>query len=114
MWNYSTRPRLLKSHRCKIFDKTLEKVTKEYFDPNFNGIDWPNLAQGAQREIVEQEDPEDFELAMHNLVRKLGTSHTGFFHRSVRRVPARLAIGATLSRAEMIGGLSWVVRDVHA
>ena len=51
---------------------------------------------------------------MHDLVRRLGTSHTGFFHQSVRRVPARLAIGATFSRVELPEGTHWVAQDVHA
>jgi len=50
---------------------------------------------------------------MHDLVRKLGTSHTGFFHQSVRRVPGRLAIGATFRKAETPDGPRWVVQDVH-
>ncbi len=58
-------------------------------------------------------DPEAFELAMHDLVRSLGTSHTGFFHQSVRRVPARLAIGANFRKVETPDGLRWVVQDVH-
>jgi C-terminal processing protease CtpA/Prc len=116
MGKHDTRPseRLLASQRHKIFDKTFEKVTKKYFDPNFNGTDWPRLAYEARQQINQLEDPEEFELAMHNLVRKLGTSHTGFFHRSVKRVPARLAIGATLSRLEAGDGRSWAVQDLHA
>ncbi len=50
---------------------------------------------------------------MHDLVRQLGTSHTGFFHQSVRRVPARLAIGATFSRVETSDGVRWAACDVH-
>jgi len=50
---------------------------------------------------------------MHELVRKLGTSHTGFFHQSVRRVPGRLAIGASFRRAETGAGARWVAQDVH-
>src|SRR6185312_11369594 len=36
------------------------------------------------------------------------------FHQSVRRVPARLAIGATFSRIELPKGTHWVAQDVHA
>ncbi|HZQ54951.1 MAG TPA: hypothetical protein VFB14_22320 [Bryobacteraceae bacterium] len=43
----------------------------------------------------------------------LGTSHTGFFHKSVRRVPARLAIGATCVKAQTQAGERGVIRDVH-
>jgi C-terminal processing protease CtpA/Prc len=100
--------------RREVFDRTVAKITKHYFDPAYNGTDWPRLAKSARDQILAVEDPEGFELAMHDLVRKLGTSHTGFFHRSVRRVPARLAIGATFRKAETPDGLRWVVQDVHA
>ena len=89
-------------------------VTKYYFDPKFNGTDWPIIAQSSRDQILATEDSEAFELAMHELVRRLGTSHTGFFHHSVQRVPARLAIGATFSRVEAPEKMCWAAQDVHA
>jgi C-terminal processing protease CtpA/Prc len=101
------------ARRAEIFDKTVAKVTKDYFDPKFNGVDWPKLARERRDSILSLSDPEAFELAMHDLVRSLGTSHTGFFHQSVRRVPARLAIGATFGKVDGEAGPTWTVRDVH-
>lgn len=100
--------------RDRIFDRVYELVRKHYFDPKFNGTDWPAIAQSSKNEVLAVEQPEVFELAMHDLVRRLGTSHTGFFHQSVRRVPARLAIGATFSRKACQDGLRWVAMDVHS
>ena len=99
--------------RSRIFDKTAAKVTREYFDPNYNGTSWPARAQEQRESIVALDDPDAFELRMHELVRSLKTSHTGFFHQSVRRVPGRLAIGASFRRAEVDGTLLWVAQDVH-
>jgi C-terminal processing protease CtpA/Prc len=99
--------------RAAIFDKTAAKVTKQYFDPNYNGTDWPKLARDQRERILALADPDEFELGMHDLVRALKTSHTGFFHQSVRRVPGRLAIGASFRRAETEAGPRWVVQDVH-
>src|SRR5689334_16244342 len=99
--------------RAQIFDKTVAKVTKEYFDPNFNGTRWPELARDNRQEILAIDDAEAFERRMHELVRRLGTSHTGFFHQSVKRVPARLAIGATFPEAGGNGDTRWIVQDVH-
>ena len=99
--------------RARIFDKTAAKVTREYFDPNYNGTGWPARAQEQRESIVALDDPDAFELRMHELVRSLKTSHTGFFHQSVRRVPGRLAIGASFRRAEVDGTLRWVAQDVH-
>src|SRR5208283_5114904 len=63
--------------------------------------------------IIALDDPLAFELGMHDLVRSLKTSHTGFFHQSVKRVPARLAIGASFRRAEVGTDVCWVTQDVH-
>ncbi|MFL6451392.1 MAG: S41 family peptidase [Bryobacteraceae bacterium] len=108
-----TRDKLNYKQRERIFDKVYKLVIKHYFDPKFNGTDWPTIAQSCRQEIVGVDEPEAFETAMHGLVRRLGTSHTGFFHQSVRRVPARLAVGASFSRNATDGGAHWVASDVH-
>jgi C-terminal processing protease CtpA/Prc len=106
--------RLSNGQRAAIFNKTAEKITKHYFDPAYNGTDWPRLAQENRDRILAVEDPEEFELAMHDLVRRLRTSHTGFFHQSVRRVPARLAIGASFRKVDEGDGKAvWIVQDLH-
>src|SRR5947209_12824933 len=112
--NDSQSRNLTSAQRAEVFDKTAATVTKKYFDPRFRGTDWPKLASESRERVVSIGDPEEFELAMHHLVRKLGTSHTGFFHQSVRRVPGRLAIGASFRRAETESGPRWVAQDVHA
>jgi C-terminal processing protease CtpA/Prc len=112
--NSQPRTTLTSAQRAKVFDKTFEKVSKQYFDPNFKGTDWPRLARASREDIIARDDPEAFELAMHDLVRKLGTSHTGFFHQSVRRVPARLAIGASFRKADTNVGPAWIAQDIHA
>src|SRR5215475_6041235 len=99
--------RLSVKQRALVFDKTAERVAKDYFDPAYNGTDWPRLARESRERIVALEDPEQFELAMHDLIRRLGTSHTGFFHQSVRRVPGRLSIGVSFRRAETPDGPRW-------
>lgn len=110
----SQRPNTLTyKQRGRIFDRVCDLVTKHYFDPKFNGADWPAIAQSCKKEILAIEEPEPFELALHALVRRLGTSHTGVFHQSVRRVPARLAVGATFSRRLLEEGARWVAADVH-
>jgi C-terminal processing protease CtpA/Prc len=99
--------------RAEIFDETVRTVLKHYFDPAYNGTNWPAHASDERDRIIAIHQPEAFELAMHQLVRGLGTSHTGFFHQSVRRVPARLAIGASFRKVETPDSAEWVVQDVH-
>src|ERR1700722_16803841 len=99
--------------RRQIFDRTVAKVTKLYFDPKFNGTEWPKRAGESKEAILSAGGAREFDLRMHDLVRSLKTSHTGFFHQSVRRVPARLAIGATVRKVARDGKTCWVVQDVH-
>jgi carboxyl-terminal processing protease len=102
-----------KTECAAIFDKACHLVEKRYFDPNFNGKDWMSLARNAREQIIETEDAEQFEKSMHDLVCQLGTSHTGFFHESLRRVPGRLAVSATFRKHETPLGLCWMFQDVH-
>ncbi len=111
--SFYRRTELTYRQRADIFEKTFEKVLKNYFDPNYNGTKWPEHAHDERDRILAIAEPEAFELAMHDLVRSLRTSHTGFFHESVRRVPARLAIGASFRIAETPSGSAWIVQDVH-
>ena len=101
------------AQRRQIFDRTVATVSKYYFDPNYNGTEWPKRAAERRDSILSLAHADEFELAMHDLVRGLKSSHTGFFHQSVRRVPARLAIGASFRRAEAEGKARWVAQDVH-
>jgi carboxyl-terminal processing protease len=108
-----TTMQLSRNDREKIFAKTCQVVAKQYFDPKFNGRDWPGLVSRHKQAILEALEPAEFERAMHDLVRQLGTSHTGFFHQSVNRVPGRLAVCATFRKIETLEGLRWMFQDVH-
>lgn len=103
---------LTRKQREQVFDSVYRAVLKSFYDPKFNGTDWPNVALAARADIVAETDPDAFECRLHQLVRRLGTSHTGLFHQSVRRVPARLAIGATFSK-QSADDLLWITDDVH-
>lgn len=109
----SSLPQLSYSQRAHVFDSTVKRITGTYFDPSYRGTNWPEIAQQRRESILRQDDPEQFESANHDLVRSLGTSHTGFFHESLRRVPGRLAIGATFVKAGSEGGERWIIREVH-
>ncbi|MBN9657610.1 MAG: hypothetical protein J0H49_05495 [Acidobacteria bacterium] len=108
----SAPPRLTREQRASVYDKACGKISKLYFDPDFRGVDWRRLVAENREAVISETEPERFETAVHDLVRQLGTSHTGFFHESVRRVPARLAIGATCVR-DPSDPDHWVIRDVH-
>ena len=50
---------------------------------------------------------------MNSMLKQLGTSHTGFFHEKHARAAGRIAIAATLMKAETGDGIRWMFQDVH-
>lgn len=84
-------------------------------DTKFMGadVDTSKLRQEHEATIVRCETPETFEQAIDALLRGLGTSHTGLFHESRPRSAGRIAMAATLTKAETPDGLRWVFQDIH-
>jgi len=99
--------------RAKIFDKVCRLVERKHFDPSLNGVDWPALTNSRRDQILACDQPQDFEKEVQKLVAELKTSHTGFRHASLRNIPARQAINATLRRIGVNGSERWMFQDVH-
>lgn len=104
---------LTRQDRETILRKVSELVVKKHFNPCLNGADWPTLFESRKNRILDCEKPEDFEKEVHELLSQLKTSHTGFFHRSARNIPARLAVNATVRRLTINGDEVWVFEDIH-
>jgi C-terminal processing protease CtpA/Prc len=104
---------LTRQHREAIFNKVRRLVETKHFNPKLNGVDWGSVVEARRDRILQIEEPEEFEKEMHELVSQLKTSHTGFFHQSARRIPARFAINATFQRCQTSDGERWMFLDVH-
>ena len=104
---------LTRSEKEKILNKVSRLVEKKHFNPKLNGVDWLSTVQSHTSRVLDTEGPEDFEKEMQVMVSQLKTSHTGFFHRSARNIPARLAINATVENLVVDGDERWMFQDVH-
>jgi Tricorn protease C1 domain len=98
------------AERTKIFDKVCRLVETKHFNPALNGADWKALAESRRDQILACAEPALFEKEIHRLVTELKTSHTGFRHTSMRNIPARHAINATLQRIIVNGTECWMFR----
>lgn len=98
------------SQRRQVFEKVLGTIEQKFMgdEPNTR-----ELRDEHEGEVIRAESSEDFEEAINNMLKKLGTSHTGFFHERRPRAAARIAIAATLTRAETPDGTRWMFQDVH-
>jgi len=104
---------LSRQDRETIFKKVCRLVETRHFNPKLNGVDWHSLTETRADRILQIEEPEEFEKEIHELVSQLKTSHTGFFHQSARRIPARFAINATFQPYQASDGERWMFLDVH-
>ncbi len=101
---------LTEKQRRTVFDNVIRVI-----DTKFMGSepDTQTLRREHEAAIVKGETPEAFEQAIDTLLRALATSHTGLFHESRPRSAGRIAMAATLTKAETSDGLRWVFQDVH-
>ncbi len=101
-----------REQRGEILGKVDRLVRTRFFDPSFNGRNWPALVDQHREPILNAVSPEEFELRMTALLKELGTSHTGFFRRE-SRVASRNSINATFRKREIAEGTRWVFQDVQ-
>ena len=102
---------LTEAQRRTVFDKVLTLV-----DTKFAGtdIDVTRLREAHEAHVVNSHTAEDFEQALDGVLRDLKTSHTGLFHEARPRSSGRIAMAATLTKADTaIDGHRWVFQDVH-
>lgn len=101
------------SIRREVFDKVCHLVPRKHFNPALNGADWPALVEDRKAKILEADTIERYESEVQELLSGLKTSHTGFFHRSLRKVPARFTVNATFQKVSLNGNTHWMFQDVH-
>ncbi len=104
---------LTRPGREKIFQKVVGLVDKNHVKPDLNGVDWHAVVEERRARVLDSEPPEQFEHEMHEMVTQLKTSHTGFFHKSARTIPARLSINATFDKCDVAGEERWMFLDIH-
>jgi carboxyl-terminal processing protease len=71
------------------------------------------LREEHEARVAQSASGEQFEEAVTQMLRQLGTSHTGFFHESRPRAAGRIAMAATLMKADTPDGNRWVFQNVH-
>ena len=104
-----------RSEREEIVANIAKTVKKKFINPNNLGQDldaWASDLEGNKSAIAGTDTEESFVNEIRTHLRKLGASHTAFFHGAGRGVPAPHAIHATLRVFDTTRGKRWVLQDV--
>jgi carboxyl-terminal processing protease len=104
---------LTEKQRLILLGRVEQTVGKKFYDPGLKGINWQEAVQEHQERILRSDSTEEFEQEINELLKRLGTSHVGFFHESMPRGSGRQALAATFCKAETKYGTRWVFQDVH-
>jgi C-terminal processing protease CtpA/Prc len=101
---------LNEAQRRDVFNKVVALIDTKFMGAE---VDIRLLRDKHEVAIVGSTTLDTFEQAVDALLRSLGTSHTGFFHERRPRSAGRIAMAATLSKANTPDGQRWVFQDVH-
>ena len=99
--------------RIDLFSKVDHLVRAKYFDPKFNGKNWPALVEKCRPRIEGAGTDEEFQAEVNSLLRSLGTSHTHLFHSLQSRIASRNSINATFKAVMTDGAERWMFQDVQ-
>jgi carboxyl-terminal processing protease len=103
------------AEREEIIGNIARIVKEKFINPNDLNQDlnkWAAQLEDCKDRMVAAADEESFVGEVRAHLRKLGASHTAFFHGGGRGVPAPHAIHATLSAFDTQWGRRWVLQDV--
>src|SRR6202451_3728323 len=96
-----------------MFRKVVDTCEKKFYDPKLNGVNWRHLAEQRKERILAATSDEEVEREFNELIKELKVSHAGFYHEKRPRAAGKMAISATLFKAEDDGRSCWVFQDVH-
>ena len=88
---------LAEPQRSAVFDKIITLVDTKFSGPD---VDVGQLREAHGPRVIVSRSLEDFEQALDGLRRDVKTSHTGFFHEARPRSAGRIAMAATLTKAD--------------
>jgi len=64
---------------AECFDKVWDVINEEFWDPNFNGVDWEDARQRYRPTALAAQDHEAFAEIVNRMLAELRTSHTRYY-----------------------------------
>ncbi len=64
---------------AECFDKIWQIINDEFWDPNFNGVNWEDAGKRYRPKALAAKDHESFAVLINQMLAELKTSHTRYF-----------------------------------
>jgi len=65
--------------KAECFDKIWGIINDEFWDPNFNGVDWEDAGKRYRPKALAAKDHESFAVIINQMLSELKTSHTHYY-----------------------------------
>jgi carboxyl-terminal processing protease len=65
--------------QTELFSEVWQTVERNFFDPRFNGVDWPSLEEQYGYLAGQAHSREEFAVIVNEMLARLQTSHTRFY-----------------------------------
>jgi carboxyl-terminal processing protease len=69
---------MVKSHSA-LFDQVWQTVNNNFYDPNFNGVDWEAMKSKYEPKVTQAQSSEEVAALVNQMLGELKTSHTHFY-----------------------------------
>jgi carboxyl-terminal processing protease len=66
-------------HPSECFDRVWKIINEEFWDPNFNGLDWEDARERYRPKALAAEDHGSFAAVVNQMLSELKTSHTYYY-----------------------------------
>ncbi len=67
------------SSQVKVFESAWSTVNENFFDPNFNGVDWEEMRSQYRPKAAQAKSTEQLAEIINQMLSELNTSHTHFY-----------------------------------
>ncbi|MDY7012142.1 MAG: S41 family peptidase [Cyanobacteriota bacterium] len=63
----------------EVFNQVWQTIDESFFDPNFNGVDWPALREKYEPQVQQSQSGEETAAIINEMLSELKTSHTHLY-----------------------------------
>ncbi len=79
LWLTTPLPKILAKPETKIFEQVWQTVNENFYDPNFNQVDWKAMREKYQSKAAQTNSKEEFAVVINQMLSQLQTSHTRYY-----------------------------------
>lgn len=79
LWLSSPLLPILAKPETQIFEQVWQTVNDNFYDPNFNGVDWRAIKKQYQPQLIKAQSSKDVAAVLNQMLSQLKSSHTRFY-----------------------------------